>query len=750
MSARGARGLGAFALLAGFASYHWFALLADFAIGRWLALVATATAAAALLIAIERLTRAGWRRRALAGAVVFASVPVSLAVAGVANPGWPGGWDELASSLAGGLEGVSQVELPYSGTDEWTRAGILVAAPLALLAAVAVVFWPGGRREGLRRGAGLVIMVGLYGVAVTWEAPSAELVRGVALLVVISVYLWLPGAAMRRPFAAAAAVALAALAAVPAAARVDSREPLVSYTSWKIFGDPTVVSFDWDHSYGPLDWPQEGTELFTVSSDEPLYWKTVVLDAFDGVAWTRDDDGFSEVAPGYELAGVRSDLVFANEHWVREFEVTVSALRSDVAVTAGIAPRVSGLPLLSTAGDGTTVLADDQALEEGTGYSVEAYVPNPSAQELRKSPRAYPPGLERYTTMLLPRLPQAAEITESPLAFATVPPSGVVETRAERIRGALTPPIDEVVEGTAYEPVLGLARRLTRGAGSDWEAVARIQAHLLENYEYQQDVPARGDPIPAFLFQDRAGYCQQFSGAMALMLRMVGIPSRVAAGFAPGLPDPDTGEFTVRDTDAHSWVEVYFPDAGWVTVDPTPAAAPARTGATAGAGGSADAAAQGLGRAFSLEESADPGLVPDAVGRPPRSAEDGSPLAELIGLAALAGGIALHRRRRRRMLSPEGAELQVQELVAALPVTGVPAPAGATLGAIEAELGRSAGPDAARYAAGLRQNRYRAGRPRRPGPHERRLLRGALARGRGPLGFLRALRAIPPGGPSAP
>src|SRR3954453_12088164 len=61
------------------------------------------------------------------------------------------------------------------------------------------------------------------------------------------------------------------------------------------------------------------------------------------------------------------------------------------------------------------------------------------------------------------------------------------------------------------------------------------------------------------------------------MLRMLGITSRVATGFTPGSYNSDTGEFRVRDLDAHSWVEVYFTGIGWVTFDPTPPAAPAQT-----------------------------------------------------------------------------------------------------------------------------------------------------------------------------
>jgi hypothetical protein len=81
-------------------------------------------------------------------------------------------------------------------------------------------------------------------------------------------------------------------------------------------------------------------------------------------------------------------------------------------------------------------------------------------------------------------------------------------------------------------------------------------------------------PLDTFLFDDRTGYCQQFSGAMALLLRMGGVPARVAAGFTPGTFDSERGEYIVRDLDAHSWVEAYFPGSGWVTFDPTPSEAP--------------------------------------------------------------------------------------------------------------------------------------------------------------------------------
>ncbi len=220
----------------------------------------------------------------------------------------------------------------------------------------------------------------------------------------------------------------------------------------------------------------------------------------------------------------------------------------------------------------------------------------------------------------------------------------------------------------------------------------------------------------------------------------------MVTGFAPGLPDPDTGAYLVRDTDAHSWVEVWFPEVGWVTVDPTPSAAPARTELALSADAAGSSTATALGRAFSIEESAQSGPLRDVN----TSRDDGSPLAGLSGFLLLiaAGACGFeYWRRRRRLLSSEGAGPQLRELERALPLLGLAPARGRTLLGIERELAATVGTDAARYPAALRANRYRRGNPRRPGSGERRALRWALARGKGLRGRLRALRTIPPGGP---
>ena len=93
------------------------------------------------------------------------------------------------------------------------------------------------------------------------------------------------------------------------------------------------------------------------------------------------------------------------------------------------------------------------------------------------------------------------------------------------------------------------------------------------------------DPLADFLFNIKAGHCEYFSTAMVIMLRTRGVAARVVNGFLPGEYNAASGAYTVRQSDAHSWVEVYFPETrSWVTFDPTPSAGrlePVRTGLTA-------------------------------------------------------------------------------------------------------------------------------------------------------------------------
>jgi transglutaminase-like putative cysteine protease len=124
------------------------------------------------------------------------------------------------------------------------------------------------------------------------------------------------------------------------------------------------------------------------------------------------------------------------------------------------------------------------------------------------------------------------------------------------------------------ERVRDLAAR-SAGAGKDDRQRATLLAdHLRTQYAYTLTLPAvqPDDPIAYFLFERRKGHCEYFASSMAVMLRTVGIPSRVVTGFQSGVFNPISGWELIRASDAHSWVEAWIDGAGWVTFDPTPPA----------------------------------------------------------------------------------------------------------------------------------------------------------------------------------
>ena len=125
------------------------------------------------------------------------------------------------------------------------------------------------------------------------------------------------------------------------------------------------------------------------------------------------------------------------------------------------------------------------------------------------------------------------------------------------------------------EPATRL-RRLTEqvvaNRGSDYEKVGAIEQFLKKEYTYSLDVTRNPSetPLDDFLFFQKRGYCEHFATAMALMVRTLGVPARLVSGFTGGEWN-DFGEYyLVRQKNAHTWVEVYFPDMGWITFDPTP------------------------------------------------------------------------------------------------------------------------------------------------------------------------------------
>ncbi|MCC6265873.1 MAG: DUF3488 domain-containing protein [Bryobacterales bacterium] len=117
-----------------------------------------------------------------------------------------------------------------------------------------------------------------------------------------------------------------------------------------------------------------------------------------------------------------------------------------------------------------------------------------------------------------------------------------------------------------------LARSVTEGYSNPLDKARILASYLRGNYHYRlgKSRAAGSDPLAAFLFETREGHCEYFASALAVMLRTLGIPSRVVTGFLVTEYNPLTGWHVVRMSDAHSWVEVWLPERGWYGFDPTP------------------------------------------------------------------------------------------------------------------------------------------------------------------------------------
>ena len=110
-----------------------------------------------------------------------------------------------------------------------------------------------------------------------------------------------------------------------------------------------------------------------------------------------------------------------------------------------------------------------------------------------------------------------------------------------------------------------LAAQITASASNDFDKAAALENYLRTRFGYTLQLPQtkEKDPIANFLFERKQGHCEYFASAMAVMLRTLGIPSRVVNGFRSDEFNDLTGNYVVRAKDAHSWVEAYFPGYGW-------------------------------------------------------------------------------------------------------------------------------------------------------------------------------------------
>jgi transglutaminase-like putative cysteine protease len=744
--------LGAVAILALYGGVRWMEMLEPAPTGR-------AWAAVGLAIVVGPAALATRALRPRARAAALAALVLACLVAGALLSGIPIGlfapkkWDNLVSGVADGLGALPEVEVPYNGAaGGWTARVIeLGGVLLPMLAAVAACR---PRARDAPPWLAAILLGTLAGVPAV-VLPDAGVAQGALLFAGLVALLALDR--VRRPNLPAAGVALAvalglALVLFPAA---DGTRPWFDYEAAAQNLVPRATTFDWTHSYAKMTWPRTGRLLLRVHAARPSYWKTEDLDTFDGLVWRGTDPG--EIHSGIADSEL-SVRAAARPEDVHRITVTLSGLRTPFVVAAGDTLRVERSPRDVREGASTGTFVADPELRQGDAYQARVYVPEPTQLDLRDAGTNYPGFLFRDREVKLP--PAAAALDGAPgraarAAVARDDIPTVVPTlwgsRASAVSFGGTGNVSArtAIAGSAYARVWRIADRLSARARTPYDYALSIEAYLSQGFRYSETPRQAHVPLADFLLRGRVGYCQHFSGAMALLLRMGGVPARVASGFSPGTQDGDTGDWEVRDVDAHSWVEVFFPNYGWVTFDPTPAASPARGQET-------------LNR---VPEAAGPGAVP-AFGQlnkdlnDPRTAktnvkglggltgpEDRGGVAwwavavGVAGLLALAGFAAWWWRRRR----PRGPDDEtLAELERALRRSGRGLPAGTTLRELEERFRGSS--DAQGYVRAVRAVRYGAGGPG-PTPAERRGLRRELARGLGATGALRGWWAVPPAPP---
>ncbi len=698
----------AYLVLAVLAAVRWGALLAHPPAGRLLGPVLLGGLAA---VGLGRL-----RRRSARGAGVAVALLLTLPIAGV-----PISWlTELRLARLVRLIGHGLGTIPGG------LVPVLDDGPLRfviLLGGGLLVVLGGGLAAGAERGGPwrravpalpLLVLIAIPDTLVPSGLPYLE---GAAVLALLASMAWGPRL-VRIP--AIGLLALAAVLAAVLAPALGSSRPWfdVRHLAGSLGGN-AVEQFDFRQTFGSLDWPRTGRRLFTVQAAQPEYWKVEDLDTFDGRGFVPSPQSAGRL-PGPDPV--------ASAAGVLEFTVDDAALLSPQLVVAGYGLRVVG-SFAATGGDAPGTFAVSPPLEPGTVYAVQAYVPHPSAAALALAGVAEDPSLAPYRTI---DLPQGPAVRFAP--FHAAPGSAAY-----------------VLQGSPYARVYALARRLAVAAPTPYAFVRSVMSDLAQGYAYDEHPPPARLPLVSFLFSARRGYCQQFAGAMALLLRMGGVPARVVGGFTPGTRDAVHHAWMVTDQDAHDWVEAWFPGWGWVTFDPTPGVDPALAGSVPVPGTTPPVPLSTRSRTAPVHRSATaplrrhelrsasaPASRPRARSRTASARDAGLPLA-LAALGLLLAALAFVGWRRAGCV--RSTDALVSELERALRRCGRAPVGGTTLAELERRFGGYAG--AARYLRALREARY-AGHLALPRPEDRRALRAALGGGLGAGGRLRAWWALPP------
>ena len=530
-----------------FGGWHWARLEQPHIAARELALLALLGAVPTLVALLG-----GGRT-----ASVLALVAATMAAIGQIMHTWP--WQTRHGIYPARVIGLVVHGLrDWFGTHTPIDAGRFAGADhdlrLAFFAAAAALVWLIVRREAALPGIGVAFA--LFALPSTVLPVHADAFRAGLFLMLALLVLVTTAERSGRPLAGDAQVVGLSVAVVVAGLVVGTapgvtKSAFLAWQSWNPLaraGRLVSVNYMWNQTYGPLHWPKKRTQVLAVTSNREMYWKAATLDTFLIDHWAFSSQGrLVASSTGGSLRVPPADLPL-QEGIGRHFanvKVKVLGLADDHLIGAAQPVRWTlpdGVESLLNASGTVTTLAD---LPRNTSYSVSVYNPNPTLAQLTTVGTDFPEPIRSgivVGNVTIPAWP-ARRRPAHPLGPSFMQASAQAWRRSQASKAT-----DE------YEAVVALEHYF-RGAPFKY----RLTPHLSGSQ------PA----LAEFMLHSHRGYCQMFSGAMALVLRLHGIPARVAVGFTSGkLQGSNT--YLVNDRDAHAWVEVYFPEYGWMPFEPTP------------------------------------------------------------------------------------------------------------------------------------------------------------------------------------
>jgi transglutaminase-like putative cysteine protease len=637
-----------------------------------------------LLALVPALVPGTWRRAGASAAATFAAAWVAFG----AEP-----WELLPyrdEAVLGpllleaerGLTDFYSIVLPYEPARSAQMHALTLSAIFGFTLAVSLLV------ATRRPVAAAAVTVAAIGWPATLMSGKSVAVGAVALAAALSIPLVLRARSL--PSLAAGAVMAAAVvggATWASSATTIAREAALDWNTQDL-GSPVAravgVRFVWDANYDGIAFPSRETVVLEVTGpSEPRYWRTSTLDMFLDDHWFENHQWLGSVgADGgpLPLEPLTPRAALRPGRWLEQ-RVEVKALVDDRLAAAGT-PRavesddIDGLSLHS----GALLRVRGAVLESGDSYRMWSYAPDPGPGALERSPSAYPPEIDPYLG----------------IEGWTVRSFGE-PGQEEEVRGLLTDPSYDHLRG--YVAVLETARQVAGHAETPYAAVLALESWFRTDggFRYEEQPPrSSGPPLVAFVTTTREGYCQHYAGAMALMLRMLGIPARVAVGFTSG--SRRAGKWVVTDHDAHAWVEAWFAGLGWVPFDPTPGRGNLAGGYSFASGSEAAVEALRRGDLQSADALAVERRSESAVAGS-ESRRDRAP--SLLGVAFLAGAgwvlavgalkWALRRSRRLTRDPRRSAGACARELEAFLRDQGVVLPERGSLDdlgrAVQSELG---------------------------------------------------------------